>query len=44
MGTMIRMKTIVPAFLAFAAFLSSGVALADHNSPFGEGWASMPNQ
>ncbi|MFO7582045.1 hypothetical protein [Guyparkeria sp.] len=37
------MKKIVPAVLATAAFLTSGVALADHNSPFGEGWANMPN-
>ncbi|MDG4866530.1 hypothetical protein P8631_00695 [Guyparkeria sp. 1SP6A2] len=40
---MIKMKTIFPAFLACAAFLSSGVALADHNSPSGAGTASMPN-
>ncbi|RRQ24789.1 hypothetical protein D5687_01155 [Guyparkeria sp. SCN-R1] len=40
---MIKLKTIVPAFLAFAAFLASGVALADHNSPSGEGTANMPN-
>ncbi len=40
---MIKVKTIGPAFLASAAFLSSGVALADHNSPSGEGTANMPN-
>jgi len=40
---MIKTKTIVPVLLASATFLSSGAALADHNSPFGEGWANMPN-
>lgn len=40
---MTKMKTIVPAFLASAVFLSSGAALADHNSPTGEGTANMPN-
>ena len=40
---MTKMKTIVPAFLASAMFLSSGAALADHNSPSGEGTANMPN-
>lgn len=40
---MTNMKTIVPAFLASAVFLTSGAALADHNSPSGEGTASMPN-
>jgi hypothetical protein len=26
-----------------AATLAAGAALADHNSPMGEGWANMPN-
>ncbi|MCL7744350.1 hypothetical protein LV476_05210 [Guyparkeria hydrothermalis] len=40
---MIKTKTIAPALLATAAFLTSGVALADHNSPTGAGTANMPN-
>mgnify|MGYP006296030303 CR=1 FL=1 len=40
---MIKTKIIAPVLLASAAFVGSGAALADHNSPFGEGWANMPN-
>lgn len=40
---MTKTKRILPALFAASAFMASGVALADHNSPSGEGTASMPN-
>jgi len=29
--------------MVLAGALSAGTVLADHNSPWGEGWANMPN-
>jgi|GEM_PF-3213992 len=36
------LRQTLPMF-ALAALLAAGAAHADHNSPFGEGWANMPN-
>ncbi|HKJ72004.1 MAG TPA: hypothetical protein VKA55_09665 [Gammaproteobacteria bacterium] len=37
------MHRIPLAVVTLTAALAAGAAHADHNSPFGEGWAQMPN-
>lgn len=37
-----KRKTITLSMM-LAGLMSAGNVLADHNSPMGEGWASMPN-
>lgn len=36
-------KTLLKTALVAAFLSTSGTAMADHNSPMGEGWARMPN-
>lgn len=35
---------IIPTSLLALGLTTTPLALADHNSPWGEGWANMPNE